>query len=394
MIFQTLDDKTECVGVYVDGQLYFEDWPDDLTQTWKHTGFLKDADIEYASLYCDGLSLERAAPESLQEPLKKAQRRMKAYAQSFRIAKINMREHCIFDLVPQDFLKEFCEIKNQITEHVLTKYDKPPCYDHLNRVSKLLYKIKYQNLNLNAADCKNLFYNTPSRVMAKKLLDGPNYINYNVFGTITGRLTTFPESFPILTSQRGFRQLLKPQNDWFLSLDYNGAEIRTLIALSKQKQPSEDIHAWNVKNIFDKSVTREEAKTTFFSWLYNPDSKTVNTDAYDRESILDKFYDGVYILTPFERKIKVEKRKAFNYLIQSTTADLVLDRAVEVDKMLEGKKSFVSHIVHDELVIDMADEDREMVPEIRDMFANNKIDNYLVNLKAGKNYLDLKDLNL
>ena len=207
-------------------------------------------------------------------------------------------------------------------------------------------------------------------------------------------MTTHPESFPILTSQRGFRQLLKPQNDWFLSLDYNGAEIRTLIALSKQKQPSEDIHAWNVKNIFDKSVTREEAKTMFFGWLYNPDSTTVKTDVYDRESILDSFYDGEYILTPFERKIKVERRKAFNYLIQSTTADLVLDRAVEVDKMLEGKKSFVSHIVHDELVIDVADEDREMVPEIRDTFAANKIDNYLVNLRAGKNYLDLKDLNL
>jgi hypothetical protein len=305
-----------------------------------------------------------------------------------------MREHCIFDLVPQDFLKEFCEIKNQITEHVLTRYDKPLCYDHLNRVSKLLYKIKYQNLNLNAIDCKGLFYNTPSRVMAQKLLDGPNYINYNIFGTITGRLATFPESFPILTSQRGFRQLLKPQNDWFLSLDYNGAEIRTLIGLSKQIQPSEDIHAWNVRNIFDKSVTREEAKTMFFSWLYNPDSTTVKTDAYDRESILDNFYDGVYILTPFKRKIKVEKRKAFNYLIQSTTADLVLERAVEVDKILEGKKSFISHIVHDELVIDMVDEDREMVPELRDLFADNKVDKYLVNLRAGKNYLDLKDLNL
>ena len=394
MIFQTLDDKTECVGVYADGQLYFDNWPDDLTQTWKYTGFSKDADIEYASLYCDGLNLEHAAPESLQEPLKKAQRRMKAYAQSFRLAKINMRDHCIFDLVPQDFLKEFCEIKNQITEHVLTTHEKPPCYDHLSRVSKLLYKIKYQNLNLNAAECKNLFYNTPSRVMAKKLLDGPNYINYNIFGTITGRLATFPESFPILTSQRGFRQLLKPQNDWFLSLDYNGAEIRTLIGLSIQVQPSEDIHAWNVRNIFDKSVTREEAKTMFFGWLYNPDSTTVKTDAYDRESILDNFYDGVYILTPFKRKIKVEKRKAFNYLIQSTTADLVLDRAVEVDKMLEGKKSFVSHIVHDELVIDVADEDREMVPQIRDVFSHNKIDKYLVNLRAGKNYLDLKDLNL
>ena len=66
----------------------------------------------------------------------------------------------------------------------------------------------------------------------------------------------------------------------------------------------------------------------------------------------------------------------------------------EMNSLLEGKKSFVSHIVHDELVIDMADEDREMIPQIRDTFADNRIGNYLVNLRAGKNYLDLKDLSL
>jgi hypothetical protein len=27
MIFQTLDDKSECVGVYVDGKLHFEEVP-------------------------------------------------------------------------------------------------------------------------------------------------------------------------------------------------------------------------------------------------------------------------------------------------------------------------------------------------------------------------------
>jgi DNA polymerase I-like protein with 3'-5' exonuclease and polymerase domains len=230
--------------------------------------------------------------------------------------------------------------------------------------------------------------------MAQKLLEGAHYINYNLFGTVTGRLTTFPESFPVLTSQRGFRQLIKPRNDWFLSLDYNGAEVRTLMALSQQAQPTQDIHEWNVKNIFDGSVTREEAKTLLFSWLYNPDSDAIETAAYDRERVLEEWYDQDYILTPFGRRIKVEKRKALNYLIQSTTADLVIERAVVVDKMLEGKKSFVSHIVHDELVIDMADEDREMIPQIRDTFADNRIGNYLVNLRAGKNYLDLKDLSL
>lgn len=394
MIFQTLDDKTECVGVYADGQLYFGDWPTDLTATWKYSGFLKEANIDYAHLVCDGKTLAQAAPPGLEEPLAKAQRRFKAYLQSFSIAKINMRNHCLFDLVPHDFLKEFCEIKNKITEHVLTIHDKPPTYDHLCEVSKLLYKIKFQNLNLSADNCKELFYNTPSRIMAKRLLDGANHIDYNIFGTVTGRLTTAPVSFPILTSQRGFRKLLKPQNDWFLSLDYNGAEVRTLLGLSAEEQPQVDIHWWNVKNIFEDHLTREEAKTIFFGWLYNPDSRAIDTDVYDRENILKKHYDGEYIVTPFQRRLKVDRPRALNYLIQSTTADLVLDRAVVLDSFLEDKKSFISHIVHDEIVIDMVEEERDLILSLRDVFAENKIGTFLVNLSAGKNYLEMKTLNL
>jgi hypothetical protein len=65
-----------------------------------------------------------------------------------------------------------------------------------------------------------------------------------------------------------------------------------------------------------------------------------------------------------------------------------------LDKFLENKKSFVSHIVHDEIVIDLADEERVLVPEIKDIFANNKLDKFLVNLSCGKNYGELKELQL
>ena len=47
MIFQTLDDKSECVGVYVDGKLNFDSIPTGLTKTWKYTGSVRDPDIEY-----------------------------------------------------------------------------------------------------------------------------------------------------------------------------------------------------------------------------------------------------------------------------------------------------------------------------------------------------------
>ena len=86
----------------------------------------------------------------------------------------------------------------------------------------------------------------------------------------------------------------------------------------------------------------------------------------------------------------MEQRKALNYLIQSTTADRVLEKAVLIDKMLEGKKSFISHIVHDEIVIDYSDEDRSLVFAIRDIFE----DGYLANLRAGKDYYNLNELKL
>ena len=139
---------------------------------------------------------------------------------------------------------------------------------------------------------------------------------------------------------------------------------------------------------------REDAKTLFFAWLYNPDAEDLKGNYYDRKKVLDKHYDGEYIMTVFGRQIKVGSWKALNYIIQSTTSDLVIERAVAIDKMLEGRESCVSHIVHDEVVLDFSDEDRHLVDKIRDTFAKNKLGNFKVNLKAGKNYYDLGELTI
>ena len=334
-------------------------------------------------------------PPELAETWEKANRRMRAFKKSFEIAKIDFREHCFFDLVPHDFLVEFLEIKNQITEHVFETYEPAVNEEHLKKLEALLHKIRYQTIKVNNADCKTLFYGSSSRNAAQKLLNGPNYINYNLFGTVTGRLATGSRSFPILTMKRELRKLVKPQNNWFLSLDYNGAEIRTLLALCETPQPSYDIHQWNMDNILkDRKVDRAEAKTIFFAWLYNPESQAINSPYYDREMVLDQCYDGTHVTTIFGRTIEVERRKAFNYVIQSTTADLVTDRAIAVDEFLKDKKSFISHIVHDEVVVDLADDERDLVPQIKEIFENNKLGKFLVNLSAGKNYFEMEKLEL
>jgi len=395
VIFQALDDKHECVGVYADGKLWFEDTPDDLTQSWKYSGTFTDKDVEYAWIYCGGKSLDEACPEHLSEQWERVQRKMRAYMKSFDIGKIDFDDHCFFDLVPHDFLMEFCEVKNRITEHIFETHERPENYDYMNAAEKLLFKIKYTDLKLSNIDGRSLFLSTHLRVPAQQLLKGPSRINYNLFGTITGRLSTHPKSFPILTMRKELRKLIKPHNDWFISLDYNGAELRTLLALSGQEQPEGDIHEWNIKNIFkDPQMPRDEAKTMFFAWFYNPDSDHIQTNYYDREKVLAKYYDGDYISTIFGRHIRVSDWKAFNYLIQSTAADLVIDRALAIEKLLENRKSSISHIVHDEIVIDFALEDRDLLHEIKNTFATNRLDTFVVNMSAGQNYYDLEKLAL
>ena len=389
MIFQAIDDKNECIGVYTNGKLDFNNIPENLTKTWKYSGSVRDDAVEYAWLYSGGKNLEDCCPSEYMEELASTQKRLRAFVKSFEIAKVNLRDHCIYDLIPHDFLLEFCEIKNKITEHVFDNYTKPANYKHLDSVQKLLHKIRSQSLNLDISDCKHLFVTTAQRNNIKRMMAN-NHIDYNLFGTVTGRLTTNENSFPILTLKKEIRQIMKPNNDLFVALDYNGAEVRTLIELTGEEQPQEDVHEWNCKHLFEQDVSREECKVRFFAWLYDPDSTEIKTNYYDRESLLDTWYDGTHIRTPYGRCIKVEKRKAFNYLIQSTTADRVLQKAVQIDKMLENYKSCVSHIIHDEIVLDYCDEDRGLIASIKEMFE----DGFMSSVHGGKNAYDLKEISI
>ena len=67
MLFQALDDKKECVGVFADGRLIYDELPIGLSKTWGYAAFLEDHQVEYASLYCMGKELTDMCPEHLIE---------------------------------------------------------------------------------------------------------------------------------------------------------------------------------------------------------------------------------------------------------------------------------------------------------------------------------------
>ena len=392
VLFQALDDKKECVAIYLDGELLHKQLPDDLTKTWNYSKFLEDREVEYAKLYCHGKTLSEVCPDSFKEEWETINDRIKAFHRSFVEAKVSLRDNCFFDLVPDRYLLTYCDARNKITEHDLREYERPENYDHLMGIAKIAADIKHQDLNI---DMKGVKITPKTRDFIKKVGSLDSYINYNIFGTKTGRLTTINGSFPILTMRKDLRKIIKPQNDCFLELDFNAAELRTVLSLLGQEQPSSDLHKWNNTYVYKGLLTRAEAKKRMFAWLYNPNSEDQLTKRfYDRGKIKDRFFSKSLVRTIFNREIKSDDYHAFNYIIQSTTSDLFLKQMIKIHNFLKDKKSFISFSLHDSLVIDFSKEDLKYVLELVTMFSDTELGKFLTNVNVGKSFGEMKEWKL
>jgi len=395
MMFQTLDDKRECAGIYYDGEIDFNysKLPSKLEGTWKYVSSLEGIrGIKYANLYVQKFDPSEVCPEHLRSDWAEAQEKMTNQYRAMKIAKVDLSSGCIWDMIPVTVLKEFCEVKNEITEYILENYEKPKNYSHMFDVSVLLQDIKQRKLNVDTSVLP------ASDLLAQKFADQVNnrsrYIDYNQFGTKTGRLSTRKNSFPLLTMNKKFRKVLKPSNDAFLEIDFNGAELRVLLGLLGLEQPQEDVHEWNISNVFDNNLSREEAKTAFFAWLYGSrDPKIIKYNKmleqfYDKESLLDNYWDRKTVITEFGRTIEVDERRALNFIIQSTAADLTLMKAVKINNLLKERasKSYVSFVVHDSIVIDLSMEDRFLIDEMKKIMSATKWGHFGINVSLGRDY--------
>ena len=389
MLFQALDNKQECYRIYCDGKLVEDYQNNSLTHTWSPSAHFLNEELEYAQIWCLGSTLEDVCPENLKEQWIAVNNKAKVFIKSFYNSKINLNDVCFYDMVPKKFLLEFYEIKNNICLHVFENYKKPKNYSFLKNLTLFLKEVEKRSLNLDFNDVNCADKNNRNIISKTKSKEAK--IVYNPWRTVTGRLTTENSSFPILTLKKDLRKIVKPQNDVFLELDFNAAELRVLLALLEQDQPVEDIHAWVCDNVFDNKLTRDQTKKKVFSWLYNPKAKNKKlNEHFDRDSIYEKYYDDCHVYTPFNRKIEVTKEKAVNYLIQSTSSDMLLSSAMNVDKALENKKSFVSFCIHDSIVVDLCFKEREMVQELAEIFSKTKFGTFKTNLSLGKDFGNMK----
>jgi DNA polymerase I-like protein with 3'-5' exonuclease and polymerase domains len=295
--------------------------------------------------------------------------------------------------MPPHVLIKYGEIKNKICNYVFQTCSKPANYDYVVGVARVLTEIKNTKLNIDMTPLKKRRHEFKVRQFIRKMKRTSPYIIYDMRGTKTGRLAA--REFPILTMDKSYRKIIKPNNKWFLELDYNAAELRVLLSLSEREQPKEDIHDWNLKNIYGNTGSRESAKKRIFAWLYNPSSKDVATsNVYNRTDVLKRYWDGTHVKTHFGRIIEADKHHALNYIVQSTAADLFLRQMIKVGDFLRDKKSKIAFCLHDSLVIDLHEEDEHFINEIKGIFANTELGTFKVNSHGGRNFGEMKRINV
>ena len=261
-------------------------------------------------------------------------------------------------------------------------------------------------------------YSTYLEGLNKYILeDGKIHTIYKQTLTRTGRLSSVDPNMQNIPARdelgRLVRKAFLPVNQEFLSSDYSQIELRILAHISESQEliqafvNGDDIHTKVAADIFDKrqdEVTKDErrtAKAVIFGIVYGISGfglgENIGVSAREAKMFIEKYYElypGVkrymdmvvkdaydcgYVRTLFNRKRNIDELFSSNYMIRSggerialntpiqgTSADIIKKAMVEIDKAFEVNniKSKMILQVHDELIFDVLEEEKEKVSDI------------------------------
>ena len=247
--------------------------------------------------------------------------------------------------------------------------------------------------------------------------DGKIHTTYKQNMTRTGRLSSAEPNMQNIPARdmegKKIKKAFFPSNDILMSCDYSQIELRLLAHISGSKElqsafiNGEDIHtkvAADIHNIPQSEVTKEmrsTAKAVIFGIVYGISGfglgENLNIKPSEAKKFIDKYYElypGVkrymdsiikeaydtgVVRTLFNRKRTIEELQNKNYMIrqagerialntpiQGTCADIMKKAMVEIYDEFERQniKSKMILQVHDELIFDCVESERELVSKI------------------------------
>lgn len=184
-----------------------------------------------------------------------------------------------------------------------------------------------------------------------------------------------------------------------VAIDFRQQEFRLMLDYANEKRlidavnNGEDLHQATADLV---GCSRKHAKTVNFGLLYGmgvetlavtlgisvKEAKTLKELYFARFPKIEFFIDRVirtaktrkYIKTWTGRLLRFPNKdyayKAPNHLIQGGCADMVREAIVQCDPILEAKRSGILIQVHDELVFEIAYEEMNLVPLLKDTMKN------------------------
>jgi hypothetical protein len=247
-------------------------------------------------------------------------------------------------------------------------------------------------------------------------------LRYSDKRTITGRINCTdgfnPQMLPKDSPIR--KQIIsRHENGKIVVFDYKSFETRLSMYLSRDeefilKNMHSDLHYNTAKSIFQReeisNEEREIGKSVNHAILYGGGDKLLKSiisksNIEDVDSALDnvksflspilntsEYINNVYkelgyIINPFGTLIKPNKTyAAFNNYVQSTAADVVVDKIDEIKNWIKNKKSSFMFQVHDSFVLDISPEDTNAIEEIKDILSKYNDMVFDVEISSGKNY--------
>ena len=147
--------------------------------------------------------------------------------------------------------------------------------------------------------------------------------------------------------------------------------------------------AETIKDLTDVSLTRYEAKQISLALAYGMGIKALADKLHTSEKRAKLFRDMYFkglprlqklqadlqrsvrtlgrIVNPFGRVFylnRSEAYKALNWYVQGSSADISKIALVKVHELLKSYKSFMSLMVHDEIIVNLHNDEKALVPEI------------------------------
>lgn len=289
-------------------------------------------------------------------------------------------------------------------------------------------------------------YSTYIESLSSYIIDGKIHTIYTQNFTRTGRLSSTEPNLQNIPVRDELGKLIRkafvPAHDYILSADYSQIELRVLAhiadvnTLRKAFEEGKDIHRKTASDIFKVSLDavtsnqRRMAKAVNFGIIYGISGfglgENLDINAKDAKAFIDTYLETYpeikkymgdtiskakkngYVTTLFNRKRKIEEinnpaymirqsgeRIALNTPVQGTSADIMKMAMIKVYRKLNeyNLKSKMIIQVHDEIIIDTAEDEMDIVKEIvKDSMENVcKLSVPLkVDINYGKSWYDAK----